>query len=221
LRDEFGGIGGAIAATIIAKFHIGDWMLEQTNEIIENRISKWCAFAGLDVVTTLDSKGDVIKATARNMTTDHLCARRYKAKDGSIKEKVSVTYDPELKTKLLGIMGGSILKASAIQGKKSPNCLSVYYANIYYQEKIRQEGRRKTMITMIMNRQGNPDKKEATKLAMKELSKDRIHKMANRKMVKLVIQDVFLRWRAIEGYPASLPYDQAILGKKHSHVSAA
>jgi len=66
---------------------------------------------------------------ARSKRTEHLVDREYIDKKGKLKTKKSITFNPFLKTKLLGVLGPSFLKA----GQTSP------YAKIYYDYKNRLE----------------------------------------------------------------------------------
>lgn len=74
------------------------------------------SYAGLDVAR--DGRG-------RSRRAEHLVDRAYTAKDGSAQTKKSITFNPLLKTKLTGVLGGSFLKC------KSP------YADVYYDYKHR------------------------------------------------------------------------------------
>ncbi len=90
------------------------------------------AYAGIDVAHT--DKG----ISGRGRKDEHLVMREYTAKDGTIKTKKSITYNPTLKTKLLGVICGGFIKC------KSP------YADVYNNYKVRLENR--------------PDLKDTTKL---------------------------------------------------------
>jgi hypothetical protein len=39
--------------------------------------------------------------------------------------------------------------------------------------------------------------------------------MAIRYTIKIFLQDLWLKWRELEGLPVSAPYHEAILGHKH------
>lgn len=75
-------------------------------------------YAGLDVAQ--DGKG-------RSRRKEHQIDREYKDKEGKDQTRKSITFNPFLKTKLTGVLGGSFLKAG---GK---------YADIYYNYKNRIE----------------------------------------------------------------------------------
>lgn len=102
------GIGPAIAGVIISEIDITK---------ARHPSSIW-AYAGVDVAP--DGKG-------RSRKKAHLVKVKYKNKKGEELEKDSITFNPFLKTKLLGVLGGSFLKC------KSP------YADIYYNYQERLE----------------------------------------------------------------------------------
>ena len=92
LRDVR-AVGPAMAAVIISEI-----------DITRSRYvsSIWC-YAGLDVGR--DGRG-------RTKRKEHLVERGYTAKDGSEKTRMGITYNPFLKTKLIGVLGSGFLRAS-------------------------------------------------------------------------------------------------------------
>lgn len=93
LRDVK-GIGPAMAAVIISEIDI---------EKAEYPSTIW-AYAGLDVGP--DGRG-------RSRRKEHLVKREYKDKDGKTQERDSITFNPFLKTKLIGVLGPSFLKTGS------------------------------------------------------------------------------------------------------------
>lgn len=87
------GIGPMIAAVLITEIEIARARYPS---------SLW-KYAGLDVA------GD---GGGRSKREAHLVEREYTAKDGSTKMRNSITFNPFLKTKLLGVLGPSFLKAN-------------------------------------------------------------------------------------------------------------
>jgi len=110
-------------------------------------VSSIWAYAGLDV--TKDGKG-------RGKYTEHLIEVEYKAKDGTVKKKKSITFNPFLKAKLLGVLAGSFLKS------KSP------YADIYYNYKHRLENHPKYKDDTAGHR-NNMAKRYMVKIFLKDL----------------------------------------------------
>lgn len=83
--------------------------------------SSFWKFCGLDVGP--DGKG-------RGKYTAHLEEREYTAKDGTTKIKMGLTYDPWIKSKLIGVLAASFLK-----------CKSPKYSQLYADYKNRLKNR--------------------------------------------------------------------------------
>lgn len=161
------GIGPAMAGVIISEIDI---------HRAKYPSSLW-KLAGLDCAP--DGRG-------RSRRAEHLIDVEYTDKDGNKKLKKSITFNPFLKTKLIGVLGTSFLRS------KSP------YAQIYYNYKTRYEN--------------HPNWIEKT-------PKHR-HNAAIRKMVKIFLIDLHMKWRELEGLEVSLPYHEAKLGIKHTEGSS-
>ena len=86
------GCGPAMAGVLISEIDIAKAKYPS---------SLW-TYAGLDVKH--DGRGTSKRA-------EHLIDREYTAADGTLKTKKSITYNPFLKTKLMGVLAGSFLKA--------------------------------------------------------------------------------------------------------------
>jgi hypothetical protein len=102
------GVGPAMAAVIISEFDIHR----------ARYVSSLWAYAGLDVGP--DGRG-------RSRRAEHLVKRKYIDKDGVEQERNSITFNPFLKTKLMGVLAGSFLRTA------SP------YADVYRNYKHRLE----------------------------------------------------------------------------------
>lgn len=102
------GVGPAMAGVIISEI-----------DITRARYSSslW-AYAGLDVGQ--DGRG-------RSRRKEHLVKRTYADKDGKEAERDSITFNPFLKAKLIGVLGSSFLRAGG------------HYAEIYREYKHRLE----------------------------------------------------------------------------------
>jgi hypothetical protein len=84
-------------------------------------VSSLWAFAGLDVAA--DGKG-------RSRRKEHLIKRTYTNRDGQEDTRDSITFDPLLKTKLVGVLGGCLMRSG-----------NAYYKGIYDNYKNRLEHR--------------------------------------------------------------------------------
>ena len=85
------GVGPAMGGIIISEIDIA---------VARYPSSLW-KYAGLDVA---NGKG-------RTRHKEHLIKREYTAADGTTQERDSITYNPLLKTKLIGVLGPSFLRA--------------------------------------------------------------------------------------------------------------
>jgi hypothetical protein len=175
---EVRGIGPALAGMLISEIDIGR----------ARYVSSLWKYAGLDVGP--DGAG-------RCRQEKHLVKREYVDREGKTKERNSITFNPWLKTKLLGVLAASFVK----QGEKSP------YAVYYRDYKRRLESHAK----YGMHRDGEADEEMGGKIY-----KGRRHDMAMRAMVKLFLADLYKAWRPLVGLPVLPPYSEAKLGYRHA-----
>ena len=179
LRDVV-GVGPAMAGVLISYL----------DPYQARHVSGFWKYSGLDVD----------KGSGRSRREEHLVEREYKAKNGEIKTRLGVTYNPFLKTKLMGVLGPSFLRA------KSPKWRPVY------------DGYRNRILS-------DPARIKVTVAAWKKLHKaadpnlrdhwtpGRIHTASTRYMVKMFLQELWLTWRTLEGLPVTLPYSEDKLGR--------
>lgn len=114
------GVGPAMAGIIISEIDIHK---------AEYPSSLW-AYAGLDVVQVTDESTGEIRGEGRSRRAAHLIDLEYTDKDGNTATRKSITYNPWLKTKLMGVLGTLFVKQSA---DKSP------YRKAYDDYKFRLE----------------------------------------------------------------------------------
>ena len=120
--EKVRGIGPAMAGVLVSEIDITKCYYPA---------SLW-KYAGLDVVTEHLEMKDGVEVTVfenrgRGRYKEHLVDREYMDKEGEVQVKKSITFNPFLKTKLLGVVGPSFLRS------KSP------YAEVYYDYKNRYE----------------------------------------------------------------------------------
>ena len=138
------------------------------------------------------------KGTSRRK--EHLVESEYTDKEGNTKTKMGISFNPFLKSKLVGVLGGSFLRAIKRDTKTKENPMgtgeiieSNVYADIYNDYKHRLESHK----------------------VYKDVSKGHRHNMAIRYMIKMFLKDLYVVWRELEGVPVSVPYSEAKLGLKH------
>jgi hypothetical protein len=187
LADE-PGIGPALASVLIAYFDIHK----------AERPSQFWAYAGLDVGPD---------GYARSRRKAHLIEREYKTKSGETKTKMSTTFEPWLQSRLLAVLGGSLLRMGSPYRK--------YYDD--YRHRIETDpARPKGTLLKKKNliKEGKQDEADALWHPL------RIHRASQRYMVKQMIADFWRRWREIEGLPVVPRYHEAVLGHKHHERSS-
>lgn len=101
------GVGPAMAGIILSEIDIHK---------AEYPSSMW-AYAGLDVVQVTDENTGEIRGEGRSRRAAHLVDVEYTDKDGNAATRKSITYNPWLKTKLMGVLGTLFVKQPA---DKSP-----------------------------------------------------------------------------------------------------
>ena len=180
------GVGDTLAGVIISTIDI---------EKAKYASSIW-KYAGLDVAD--DGKG-------RSRRKEHLVEVEYKDSDGEMQTKKGITFNPFLKSKLMGVLAGSFLKQRK-NGSK--------YAEIYYNYKNRYQ-----------NRPDLVDEKKTDKNGKITHWKDgkkkdlHIQNMAMRPAVKTFLADLYEVWRGLEGLEVHKPYAEAKLGIVHTKVA--
>lgn len=91
------GCGPLMSAVCIAYFDIDK----------ARHVSSFWKYAGLDTVDVATDGGEHIREGRSKKHTEMF---DYTDKDGNVKQKRGITYNPELKTKLVGVLGSSFLK---------------------------------------------------------------------------------------------------------------
>jgi hypothetical protein len=183
------GIGEAMAGVIIAYLdpHRAPYA------------SSFWKFAGLDVVLVTNEAGEM-HGEGRSRREHHLIDREYKTRAGTMATRRSVTFEPFLKAKLMGVLAGSFLRTN------SP------WRKVYddYRNRL----------------QSDPNRVKVTSVAWKKAYAAgvdvhnlwpplRIHNAALRYMVKMFLQDLWEKWRMLEGCEQSKnPYYMDFLGKE-------
>jgi hypothetical protein len=169
------GIGPAMGAVLVTYFDIYH----------AHHPTLFWAYAGLDVAP--DGFG-------RSRRAEHLVERQYKARDGSIKTKMSVTYEPWLKARLFGAMGASFLRTA--------NCpWHDVYTN--YKHRLESSAGRRNLVTLAeykkAHKAGDPNAKHMWPPL-------RIHLAAMRYMIKCFLAEFWREWRLLEDLPLN-PYN--------------
>lgn len=175
------GIGPAMAGVIISEIDIHKATYPS---------SIWM-YAGLDVAA--DGRG-------RSRRDEHLVERAYVDKEGVDKVRKGITFNPWLKTKLVGVLAPSFLRAGNEQ-----------YRAVYDGYKNRLENHARYGLANEATL-----KSEMAEKGFKKYSpKSHRHNMAMRYVVKIFLIDLHREWRKLEGLPESIPYHVAKLGMRN------
>lgn len=94
------GVGPLMAGVILSEIDITKC----------NSISALWAYCGLDVVVTTDTETGETKEEGRSRKRHHLRERTYKTRDGEEIQALNITFNPFLKTKLVGVLGSVFIK---------------------------------------------------------------------------------------------------------------
>jgi hypothetical protein len=172
------GVGELLAMVILASIDIKSARYPS---------SLW-KYSGLDVAQ--DGAG-------RSRRKEHYVMHEYKDKSGEDNIRAGISYNPTLKSKLIGVLGPSFLKAK-----------NEKYAPIYYNYRTRLENHPKHMDGSAPPPWFTGDKKKYS-------AKLHRHNMAIRYMVKIFLCDLYVAWRTFEKLEVSVPYNEAKLGLKH------
>lgn len=185
------GVGPAMGGVIISEIHI---------EKAKYPSSLW-AYAGLDVAK--DGRG-------RSRRKEHLVDSTYTDSEGKEKTKKGITFNPFLKTKLMGVLAASFIKLG-VPGtftKKGVPRPGSKYTVVYYDYKARLENH---AVYGVQNDEAR--KAEFKKKGQKYAPKAHRNNMAMRYCVKIFLVDLYKAWRKLEGLPVSEPYSEAKLGR--------
>lgn len=183
------GIGPALAAVLVTWFDVRK----------AERPSQFWAFAGLDVAP--------IDGLARSRRKNHLVERQYTDRNGEIKTKMSTTFDPWLQSRLLGVLGGSLLRSGSPYRE--------HYDN--YRHRITTDPDRPKGTLLDKKKMRAAGEIEAAEKLWHPL---RIHRASMRYMVKMFVADFWRQWRTIESLPVVPTYHEAVQGHVH-HGAAA
>lgn len=207
------GCGHLMAAVILSEFEIDK----------ANYVSSFHKYAGLDTVGIVDDQefiedeegnptipnpnyGKIIRYEGRGRKAAHLETMQYIDKHGNENTKKGISYNPFLKTKLLGVLAPSFIKCreAVLDADENPVIdeatgkkvtVPSYYGQVYYDYRNRLDNDRR-----------HDDKKDAHK-----------HAMAMRYMIKMFLKDLFVAWCLVTDRKPPAPYEVAYLGEKPHH----
>lgn len=175
----------------------------------------------------------------RNASSYSLVTRQYTDKSGNTTIRRSLSHSRFCKTKLTGVLGGSLLKASTVyvNGRSMGGARRLELAESLGMETadLLPEDRNGAVIEFLKERGYQivcksskyatcyHDYKRRLKSDPKHRNKTPSHQhaMAVRYMVKQLLADLYTHWRTLEGLPVSTSYAEGKLGMVHGEVKPA
>jgi len=182
--EYLGGIKSVGPAT-------GGMIISRFNPARARHVSSFWKFAGLDVGP--DGRG-------RSRRAEHLVERAYTDKNGRAALRNSITYDPWVKTKLMGVVAGNFVRQA-----------SQPWRQIYddYKHRLMTDPAREK-VTLGEWKKRNNKNEEVSHL----WPPGRIDTAAKRYMIKMFLQELWITWRRMEGLPVTEPYSVAKQGRR-------
>jgi len=189
------GIGPALAAVLITYL----------DPAKARHVSSFWKYCGLDVGP--DGAG-------RSRRAAHLVDREYINKNGEAATRLSTTYNPWLKMKLLGAMGPSFLRSNSPWRSSFDD----------YRHRINSDPSREKVTVGEWKKVFASSKKyvAAGTLSQEQMDADmrklwspgRIKNAALRYMVKMFLAELWVKWRTLENLEVTEPYYVAKLGMR-------
>ena len=191
---------------------------------------------------TIDGKVVTFENVGRSRKEFCLEEREYLNKEGEMAIRNSITFNPFLKTKLVGVLGSSFLRAGAtfVDGVKLGAARRMDMAKEmgFELQKKKKDGpdvpKPDDQVTAFLRDNGINVKVERSPYGQAYYNyKDRLnntrrhddksdghkHNMAMRYMVKRFLVDLHIAWRTAEGLPVSVEYSEGKLGMKHRQAA--
>lgn len=194
-------------------------------------VSSFWKYVGLDVVNgTQDGKP---WSEGRGKYDYHLGNREVMRRNGKMETKRSVTFAPDLKTKIVGVLSGCLLKAGMAKTQvgtddKGKPIKEIVYdeCTAYVKTYLDYKNRMVNHAVYGTHNDGKPDILRNVRFS--ELSRDRSavskftitspgrrNRMALRYMMKMFLKDLYIAWRTVEGLEVHPSYQEAKLGHTH------
>ena len=186
--------------------------------------------------------GQPIKFTTVGRSRKEACLvqKEYTNKDGESATRASITFNPFLKTKLIGVLGGAFLKVSKtlVNGKNMGAAKRLELAETlgFDKKTAGKNAELKEAVIDFLKSKSHTVVAEPSPYAVSyydyknrirnmpahaDKSDGHIHNMAIRYAVKRFLVDLYVVWRGIEGLPVAPEYSVAKLGLTHGKATDA
>ena len=157
------------------------------------------AYIGLDVVHEADGT-----VRGRGRYKEHLVERTMIGPDGKEITYKGISFNPTLKTMLVGVTSGSMIRlgAPSARNNNTPSHWYELYKNYKHRITCREQA-----LAQAAEARGDEE--------FKPRRPAHIEKMARRYITKKVLAALHADWRKAEGLPVYPSYEEGILGLKH------
>ena len=260
---ELGGIGPKLGGVIISEIDIyrtkyvsnlwvyagldtvvyGEYVDEKGNTV-QVSIAEIQAFYDVNSEETpmmIGGRPVTLKTKGRDRSRVSLVMREYKTAQGDTALRNSITFNPYLKTKLIGVLGASFLKQSSttVDGERMGTGAREELAKTLGWKPKEGLGvtMKKAEVIKFLREQGHTvetsigrfakiyyDYRHRIENSLKPehqgLTAGHIHNMAVRYMVKQFLRELYVVWRNMEGLPIYKDYATAKLGYTHDANAA-
>lgn len=179
------GVGPAMAGAILTSFDIEE----------AKYASSFWKIAGLDVVN----------GEGRSRRAEHLILHHYKDKKGKPAERMGITFDAWLKTKMVGVLATSFLRANSPWRKPYDD----------YKHRLETDPNRKKITVNEWKKKNDRGEEDMRQY----WPPGRINNASKRYMIKMFLADLWEHWRVLEGLPVGPRYDEAKFGHKHGRAA--
>jgi hypothetical protein len=195
------GVGPTIGGVIVALIDIRK---------AETPASLW-AYSGLDTVP-FDNQGEA-DGRGRGRYTQHLVKVTYIDREGNEKVRNSITFNPLLKTKLVGVLADGFIKHRTPYYREE---YDNYKQRIIQREDIAEAEAIARGDTIVRSESGTKVEAFANGvLTWKRRAPMHINRMSIRFMMKRFLVSLYKVWRAMEGLPVVEEYGIRKLGLVH------
>lgn len=217
--------------TLITGYYVDDKGTEHA--VRGDEVSQFYDDGDLNKTMKINGYPVQFRSVGRSRKTVCLVKRDYNKREGGVAQRDSITFNPWLKTKLIGVLGGNLLKQSATyvdnkemgvlkrtalarelgwkSDSKNPNSPTKQvddFLALKGYEVVFVPGHWAQYYYNYRNRISQmPEHKEKSDLHR--------HNMAVRYMIKRFLVELYVQWRTLEGLPVAEEYSVAKLGMVH------
>jgi hypothetical protein len=198
---------------------------------------------GEQVLTTADGHKITLENVGRSRKAHSLEKRTYINKDGQEAVRDSISYNPFLKTKLLGVLGTSFLRcgSTTVNGvrmgapKRKQFAIDHGFVAVRKKKDEPSPGTTDQQVTQWLKDNGykveelrgeygvyyyNYKNRIRTSPRHDDKTDAHVHKMAIRYMVKRFLKDLYVKWKTLENLPVHPEYSEGKQGIIHNKIAA-